>query len=331
MRALRFTNSSSRLIEEILPDPRPAAGDVVIDIRAAGICHSDAHYRAGRGSVVLPLTLGHEIAGVVIETGRDVHDVAVGDRVAVHYLVACAACDACRISGEQFCETGAMIGKDRDGGYAERIVVPARNAVPIPEGVPFEHAAVMMCSTATAWHALRLANLKPHESLAILGFGGLGVSALQLARTLSPETIYAVDVVPEKLEAARRMGAIAIDATEGAVPRADVVLDFAGHGATTSAALRALAPGGRLMIVAINLRELDFDPYRDLLARERHIIGCSDHLREELVELLGMAARNEIDLTPAITRAVKLDANAVNAVLDDMDRGTKHLRSVIVR
>ncbi len=332
MHAVRFTSPSSRLIDETIGEPHPAAGEVVIDIRAAGICHSDAHYRAGRGSVALPLTLGHEIAGVVIETGSEVRDIAVGDRVAVHYLIACGACDACRVYGEQFCETGAMIGKDRDGGYAERIVVPVRNAVSIPDGVPFEQAAVMMCSTATAWHALRLANLTRGESLAILGFGGLGVSALQLARTLGVETIYAVDVVPEKLEAAKRMGALAMDATGWTtVPRADVVLDFAGHPATTSAALRALAPGGRLMIVAINLRELDFDPYRDLLARERHIIGCSDHLREELVELLRMAARKEIDLSSAITRTVTLDASAINDVLDDMDRGTAHLRSVIVR
>jgi D-arabinose 1-dehydrogenase-like Zn-dependent alcohol dehydrogenase len=327
MHAVRLARTPGNLADETLADPHPAAQEVVIDIRAAGICHSDGHYRAGRGSVALPLTLGHEIAGVVIEKGSGVADLAIGDRVAVHYLLSCGACDACRTYGEQFCASGAMIGKDRDGGYAERIVVPARNAVPIPDAVPFEHAAVMMCSTATAWHALRLAGIRPGESLSILGFGGLGVSALQLARVLGVETIHAVDVVPAKLEAARRMGALTADA----MPGADVVLDFAGHAATTSAALRALAPGGRLMVVAINLRELPLDPYRDVLARERRIIGCSDHLREELVELLDMAARRELDLSAAITRTVPLDANTIDAVLDDVDRGTSHLRSVIVR
>jgi propanol-preferring alcohol dehydrogenase len=331
MRAIRLARAAASLIDETLADPHPTEHEVVIDIRAAGICHSDAHYRAGRGSVALPLTLGHEIAGVVVETGSGVTGIAIGDRVAVHYLLSCGECDACRLYGEQFCAHGAMIGKDRDGGYAERIVVPARNAVPIPDAVPFEHAAVMMCSTATAWHALRLANLQRNESLAILGFGGLGVSALQLARTLGVEMIFAVDVVPEKLEAAKRMGAIPVEAmTVEEMQRVDVALDFAGHPATTSAALRALAPGGRLMVVAINLRELDIDPYRDVLARERRIIGCSDHLREELVELLDMAARREIDLSAAITRTVPLHAVAIDEALDDIERGTAHLRSVIV-
>jgi propanol-preferring alcohol dehydrogenase len=327
MHAVRLHRTAANLIDATVADPHPAAHEVLIDIRAAGICHSDAHYRAGRGSVALPLTLGHEIAGVVVETGSAVTGIAVGQRVAVHYLLSCGECEACRTYGEQFCASGGMIGKERDGGYAERIVVPARNAVAIPEGVAFEHAAVMMCSTATAWHALRLANLQHGESLAILGFGGLGVSALQLARAMGVATIFAVDVVPEKLEAAKRMGAI----PAGTVPTADVVLDFAGHPTTATAALRALAPGGRLMLVAINLRELDFDSYRDVLGRERRIIGCSDHLRGELVEVLDMAARREIDLAAAITRTVALEASAINEVLDDIERGTAHLRSVIVR
>jgi 2-desacetyl-2-hydroxyethyl bacteriochlorophyllide A dehydrogenase len=318
MHAVRLTRPDAPLVDETLADPRAGDGEVLIDIRAAGICHSDAHYRAGRGTTALPLTLGHEIAGVVVGTG---------ERVAVHYLVACGSCDACRTYGEQFCVRGAMIGKDRDGGYAEGIVVPARNAVPIPDSVSFEHAAVMMCSTATTWHALRLSRVQKGESLAILGFGGLGISALQLARTLGVETIFALDVVPKKLAAAERMGAIPMETA----PRADVVLDFAGHPATTSAALRALAPRGRLILVAINLRELDFDPYRDVLAKERHIIGCSDHLREELVEVLDLAARGAIDLSSAITRTVPLRADAIDAVLDDIDRGTAHLRTVIVR
>ena len=302
MRAVRLTALDAPLSDVTLDEPVPGPGEVLVDIRAAGICHSDAHYRAGRGSIALPLTLGHEIAGV---------DVATGARVALHYLL----------------PNGDMLGKERDGGYAERIVVPAENAVPIPAGVSFEHAAVMMCSTATAWHALRLSRLARGESLAILGFGGLGVSALQLARVLGAAEIFAIDLVPEKLAIAERMGAIPCEAP----PRADVVLDFAGHAPSTAAALRALAPGGRLMIVAINLRELAFDPYRDVLAKERHVIGVSDHTRQELVEVLDFAARGAIDLSAAITRTVPLQAAAIEAVLEDVDRGTAHLRSVIVR
>jgi len=328
MKAVRLTAFHTPLEDHERPDPTPCAGEVLVAIRAAGICHSDAHYRAGRSRVALPLILGHEVAGVVLERGGDVTDVVVGDRVAVHYLLSCGACERCRRYGEQFCERGAMLGKDRDGGYADRIVVPARNVVRIPDDVAFEHAAVMMCSTATAHHALQLAGLREGESVAILGFGGLGVSAVQLARARGAKAIFAVDVVPEKLRAAEALGAIPSDANE--LQDIDVALDFAGHADTTTAAIRALAPGGRLMVVAINLPRIECDPYRDLLARERRIIGCSDHLRSELVELLDMASRGAIDLSPAITRTVPLQSSAIDAVLDDVERGTTHLRTVIV-
>jgi 2-desacetyl-2-hydroxyethyl bacteriochlorophyllide A dehydrogenase len=268
----------------------------------AGICHSDAHYRAGGGTVALPLTLGHEIAGVIAGTDR---------RVALHYLH----------------DDGRMLGKEVDGGYAERIVVPAANAVAIPDEVPFDVAAVMMCSTATAYHALRLASLRAGESVAIIGFGGLGASAVQLAKAMGAGDVFAVDRVPEKLEVARSFGAIP-SAVED-LRDIDIVLDFAGHPPTTLAALRSLRRGGRIMIVAINLRELAIDPYRDVLANERHIIGVSDHTRDELVELLAMAADGQLDMSRVITRRVGLDATAINAVLDDLDAGTAHLRTII--
>ena len=109
----------------------------------------------------------------------------------------------------------------------------------------------------------------------------------------------------------------------------DIALDFAGNPERCLAALRALRPGGRLMLVAINLRSMQFDPYDDVLTRERRIIGCSDHTRGELFELMEMARRGDIDLSCAITRRIALAADAINNVLDDLDRGTKHLRTVI--
>src|SRR5438067_7652318 len=168
MRAVRLTKIQCPLINDEIDNPTARPGEVVVEIRAAGICHSDAHYRAGGGAVTLPLTLGHEIAGVVASTGQ---------RVALHYLH----------------DDGRMLGKEIDGGYAERIVVPAANLVPIPDAVPFDAAAIMMCSTATAYHALRLASLRAGESVAIIGFGGLGASAAQLAKVMGAGNIFAVD------------------------------------------------------------------------------------------------------------------------------------------
>jgi propanol-preferring alcohol dehydrogenase len=303
MHAVRLTQLRSPLINDEIDEPSAGPGEAVVEIRAAGICHSDAHYRAGGGTVALPLTLGHEIAGVVEGTDR---------RVALHYLH----------------DDGRMLGKDVDGGYAERVVVPAANLVPIPAGVPFDAAAVMMCSTATAYHALRLASLRAGESVAIIGFGGLGASAAQLAKVMGAGDVFAVDRVRDKLDLAQSFGAMPAAVEE--LRDIDIALDFAGHPATTLAALRSLRRGGRIMIVAINLRELAIDPYRDVLANERHIIGVSDHTRDELVELLAMAAQGLLDMTRVITRRVPLDAAAINGVLDDLDAGTAHLRTVIV-
>lgn len=341
MRCVRLTKPGRPLEDRLLNEPVPAGNEILIDVRAAGICHSDAHYRAGRGRVTLPLTPGHEIAGLVAAVGNEVSNVSPGDRVAVHYLLSCGTCDACTRGGEQFCVRGAMIGKECNGGFAERVVIPARNAVPIPDSVPFEEAAVMMCSTATVYHALRMATPLRGQAVLILGFGGLGISALQLAKVFGAEPIIAVDVVPEKLAAASSLGALTIDGrTEdlAAAVRsltqgrgADVVLDLAGHAAARLAALRSLAPGGRLMLIALDTTPFAFEPYADLLTRERQLIGCSDHLLAELLELMELAARGDISLAPAITRRVPLEARAINEVLDDLDRGTSHLRTVVVR
>ncbi len=239
---MQLVRGGAPLEERQLADPVPGPGEVLVDVHFAGICHSDAHYRADASRVRLPVTLGHEVAGVVAAVGEGVEEVAAGDRVALHYLT----------------ENGDMLGKERDGGYAERIVVPASNAVRVPASVPLDQAAIMMCSTATALHALRVAPLQPGESVAILGFGGLGISALQLARALGASRVYTVDPVAAKQRLAAAMGAIPVALDE--LPEVDVALDFAGHEATAVAALRRLATGGRLVVVAINLRQLTIDP-----------------------------------------------------------------------
>jgi len=295
LRAIRLVRHGAPLIAQDIEDPKPRAGEVLIEIRAAGICHSDAHYRAESGRVPLPRTLGHEIAGVIAGTRQ---------RVAVHYLL----------------ENGDMIGKEADGGYAQKIVVPAANAISIPDHISFEQAAIMMCSTATAYHALRLASFQRGESLGILGFGGLGISALVIAQQFGATAIYVAERVPEKLALAAELGAV-----PGLPKGVDVALDFVGKADLCLEALRALAPGGRLMLVAINLRQIQFDAYADVITKERRIIGCSDHTREELTELMPM----KLDLSRAITRRVPLEANAINDVLDELERGTPHLRTII--
>src|SRR5215470_8587379 len=183
MRAVQLTGIKKALTDADVAIPEIGSSDVLIRVAAAGICHSDAHYRGGISKIDrLPLTLGHEVAGYVEQVGRDVTNVSPRQRVCVHYLVHCGTCEFCMRGLEQFCCSGQMIGKHRDGGYAEFIEVPAGNACTLPDEISFDVGAIMMCSSATALHALNKVRLKPGESVAIFGFGGLGFSAFQLAR-----------------------------------------------------------------------------------------------------------------------------------------------------
>src|SRR2546430_12559920 len=190
MKAVRVVQPGRPLELQEIPRPQQRDEEVLIRIKAAGICHSDAHYRAGVSSVAsLPITLGHEVAGVVEKTG---------ERVCVHYLATCGQCAFCQSGTEQFCTTVQMIGKDRDGGFAEFIAVPERSVFHLPDEIPFEQGAILMCSSATSLHALNKARLRDGETVAVFGVGGLGISAVQLAKHFGAAEVFAVDINPEK-------------------------------------------------------------------------------------------------------------------------------------
>src|SRR5207247_7190731 len=263
--------------------------DVLIRVAAAGICHSDAHYRAGISRIgSLPLTLGHEIAGRVEKVGAQVANLAVGNRVCVHYLVHCGRCEFCTRGLEQFCRSGQMIGKHRDGGYAEFINVPAKNVFALPDEISFEIGAIMMCSSATALHALNKTRLKPGESIAIFGFGGLGFSALQLARSFDCEQIYVVEINATKLASAKMLGAVPVDATKGNPVEqimdatngkgVDVSLELIGSAKTMRQAVQCLGALGRAALVGLTAESMSIQPYTELIKKEVEIIGVSDHL-----------------------------------------------------
>jgi propanol-preferring alcohol dehydrogenase len=319
----------------------PAAGEVRVHVRAAGICHSDAHYRAGLSPMgPLPITLGHEIAGVVDAIGTGVHDVREGERVCLHYLLTCGVCAHCKAGRESFCVTAAMLGHHVDGGFAESITVPARNAVRLPERIPFEHGAILMCSSATALHALRRGRLQRGETVAVFGSGGLGISAVQLARAFGAREVFAVDIRADKLEAARRLGAVPIDASRGdpvaqlvAATQGngvDVALDLVGLPVTMRQGLTALAPQGRAVLVGLSDDMLELDPYREILGREAELIGSNDHTLAEVSEVLAFAERGALDLSAAVARTVPLDAAAINEVLDALEQNRAGVRTVVV-
>jgi propanol-preferring alcohol dehydrogenase len=341
MKAVRMVGVNQPLELHDIPIPPVGGGDVLVRVRAAGICHSDVHYRAGKSPVrPLPLTLGHEVAGVVEQVGERVTMVKVGDRVCLHYLLCCGDCYHCSTGNEQFCVQGSMIGHYSNGGYAEYIVVPERNAVPLPEEIPFEHGAVLMCSSSTSFHALRKARLKAGETAAIFGVGGLGMSAIQLARAFGALDVYAVDINADKLAQAARYGAIPVDARAGdpvaqlqQLTRGrgvDVALELIGLPLTMRQAVQSLAVLGRAVVAGISDAPLEIDTYRELLGKEAEVIGTNDHLLQELPLLIELARRGKLDLSEVVARSVPLDAGAINGVLDELERFGGAVRTVIV-
>jgi propanol-preferring alcohol dehydrogenase len=342
MKAIQLRATGASLEEQEVEVPIVNAGDVLIRIRAAGICHSDAHYRAGISPVTpLPMTLGHEVAGVVEQLGSGVQGFTPGDRVCVHYLVTCGQCAFCRAGTEQFCAAAQMIGKHRDGGYAEFIVVPARSVFRLPEEIPFEQGAILMCSSATSLHALNKARLRLGETVAIFGVGGLGISALQLARHFDAAEVYAVDINPHKLELAERFGAIPVNAaTADPVEQlrkmtkgrgVDVALELVGLPLTMQQAVRSLAILGRAALVGLTQEHFEVAPYSELLNKEAEIIGVSDHLASEIPLLLDLVRTRKLDLSHGIIRTVPLEADAINRVLDGLETFGDDVRAVILR
>ena len=326
MRALQLVAVGAPLQERDLPRPEAGPGEVVVDIAAAGICHSDVHYRDGIGTLGrLPITLGHEMAGVISSVGDGIDAIRVGTRVGIHYVVSCGECPPCRRRGEQFCATYQMLGKDRDGGYAEAIVVPTGNAVELPDGLDIRHAAVMMCSSVTALHSLHRASMRPGDVVAVFGAGGLGLSAVQIAAVLGAGTVLAVDRDGDRLDRARAMGAIPVEPGEArqaiaAAGGADVALDLVGSGPLLRTAIDSMAPGGRVVSVGLTGDTIDLHPLPDLIAREVAILGSNDHTLTEVREVLAMADSGRLRLETVVTEEVPLGAAAVNRAMDELSR-----------
>lgn len=340
MKAVRMIQPRQPLEMQEIPIPAVGARDVLVKVKAAGICHSDAHYRAGTSRVdPLPLTLGHEVAGVVEEIGAQVTGFKPGDRVCLHYLVTCGHCLYCNQGNEQFCTTGKMIGKYTDGGYAEYINIPERSVFLLPDEISFEHGAIMMCSSATSLHALNKARLQPGESVAVFGAGGLGVSAIQLAQACGAQQVFAVDIRDRKLEVARSLQATPINAslsdpvdeilrlTNGR--GVDVAMELVGLPLTMKQATRSLAIKGRAALVGLSAESFAVAPYHELINKEAEIIGVSDHLAQELPRLIEWVRQGRLDLSGVVTKTVPLQAGAINAVLDQLEGFGEDVRVVI--
>jgi len=341
MKSIRMIAAGNPLELQDIPIPNIGEKDILVRVCAAGICHSDAHYRAGRSTMgMLPITLGHEVAGVVEKIGSQVTNVKIGDRVCLHYNLTCGDCYYCSTGNEQFCDKVKMLGHHVDGGYAEYIAVPARNAIPLPEEIPFEAGATLMCASATALHALRKSRVKTGETVAVFGVGGLGLSAIQLAKASGAVEVYAVDIKQDKLELASEYNAIPVDASRvDAVEEirkltrgkgVDVSLEMIGMRKTMEQAIDSVGNLGRAVLVGLNQQPISINTYMQVLGKEAEIIGSNDHLLQELPLLVDLARRKILDTSHVVSQVIPLNADRINQRLDDLENFTSDVRVVIV-
>ncbi len=341
MKAVQLITVGRPLEEKHVLVPEVGRRDVLVRIRAAGICHSDAHYRNGSLPVAgLPVTLGHEAAGVVEQIGSRVRNFQVGDRVCVHYVATCGECRYCRGGHEQLCSQAEMIGKHRPGGYAEMLVMPESSLVAVPDEIELEHAAVMMCSSATSYHALRKARLVPGERVAVFGCGGLGKSAIQLALIMGAGEVYGVDIRKSILDDAVRLGAVPVDASiedpvsaiqkRTCLEGVEVSLELTGLREVARQSVRCLSRLGRAVQVGLGENSMEIDTYRELIGKEAEIIGCSDHLYAELPKVLEYARQGRLDLSDVVVERIGLSAERINQTLDNLSGNLGSGRTVIV-
>jgi 2-desacetyl-2-hydroxyethyl bacteriochlorophyllide A dehydrogenase len=341
MKAARLHRVGERLSIDRVEVPKVGPDDVLVDVKASGICHSDLNYRDGIVQTAkLPIIMGHEIAGVIAQTGDRVKGLQKGDRVCVHYIKSCGKCVFCQSKRENFCVEYQMLGMTTDGGFAEYVSVPARSILKLPESIPFDQGSIIGCAVSTAYHALRRGRTAAGDIVMVNGIGGLGVHVLKLAKILGARKIIAVDVSEEKLKLAKKMGAdeLVNAATEDLADKmkvvtegrlADVVVDLVGVG-TIEKAIDCVGKGGRMVLVGIGQKEMRISPYKTIIGKEMDIVGVNDHLEFELAELIELVSSGKLDLSDSITHRVSLED--VNSGFDILEKKIGNpIRVVVVQ
>jgi propanol-preferring alcohol dehydrogenase len=337
MKAAVLGEFKTPLSIEDVDQPQPDAQEVLVEVEACGVCHSDLHVADGDWPQLVPITkrpliLGHEIAGRVVEKGASVHHLEVGDRVGVPWVYwTCGECDFCREGNENLCVKQKITGVTVDGGYAEFVKVPASHATRIPDGLSSVDAAPLFCAGVTVYRALKHAKIQPGQRLAVFGVGGLGHLAVQIGLGLGA-IVTAIDVFDEKLAYARSLGASA--ALNAATINVVKELRRAGgvHTAlVTSASKKAydtafpcVRPTGMLLVVGLPSESICFPPIL-MAATEVRIQASSVGTREDLEEVLALGAAGRVRCQTA-TRPLA----QVNEVLEELRHGQVSGRIVLL-
>lgn len=311
MRAQRLAHpgpiETSPLKLEDLPDPEPGPGQVLLRVRACGVCRTDLHIVEGEVAAKrLPVTPGHQVVAEVVRGGPGA-SLPVGSRVGVAWLAwACGECEFCGRGEENLCRRARFTGLDHDGGYAEQVVAEADFVLPLPEGLPDADAAPLLCAGIIGYRSLRRAEVAPGETVGLIGFGASAHLALPVALAWGCR-VYVFTRGAEHRRLAARLGATWVGGLDEEPPaRLDRAVQFAPSGGLVPRILELLRPGGTLAINAIHMSPIPELTY-DRLYDERTIRSVANATRGDGREFLQRAA--ELGLKPTTTSFPLADAN----------------------
>ncbi len=339
MRAALFRAPHEPLTLERVAIPKPGPRDVLVRVAACGLCHSDLHYidHGVKTFKEPPLILGHEASGTIVELGPEAEGFALGDRVLLPPVIPCGTCRPCRLGRGNACERVKMFGNDFDGAFAEYVVAPAAEIFRVPDELPLEEAAIISDAVTTPWQGVRnRARVQAGETVAIFGCGGIGLNAVQVA-TLLGATVIAVDISEEKLEWAKRLGAVeTIDGRSVPdVPKAirrmtgggvDVAIEAIGNPTTQEQAFNSLRGTGRLLLMGFNPGTMTLNAGRTTY-RDIEVIGTLGCPASEFPVVLELARRGKLQVGSLVTGRFSLED--INAGLDAL-RGGRGVRNIVV-
>lgn len=319
---------------EELPDPKPAADEILVKVLACGVCHTELDEIEGRTPPPeLPVVLGHQVVGRVEKVGEDAGRFQIGDRVGIAWIFsACGACQFCRTGAENLCPDFKATGRDVHGGYAEYLTIPEAFAYAIPAALSDAEAAPLLCAGAIGYRSLRLTNLENGQNLGLTGFGASGHLVIKMAREKYPDSkIYVFARNPNEREFARELGAVWAGETEAESPeKLDAIIDTTPVWKPVVEALKNLKPGGRLVINAIRKEDIDTDyllrlDYPEHLWLEKEIKSVANVTRKDVSEFLKLAA--DIPIKPDVQEFELERANeALLELKGSKIRGAKVLR-----
>ncbi|TKJ40039.1 alcohol dehydrogenase [candidate division LCP-89 bacterium B3_LCP] len=340
MKAAIFHGSGKPLEVTEVPTPEAGSGQILVKVAACGVCHTDLHY-IDHGVPTFkepPMILGHEPSGTVAGVGSDVSNFKEGDKVLLPAVLTCGYCPNCRLGKENICDNMVMFGNHVDGAYAEYVLAPAKDALHMPDDVPLEEGSIIADAISTPYHAVvNRGEVKAGDNVVVFGCGGVGINTVQVAAAVGASVI-AVDIIPEKLEMAKKLGAQSvIDASK--VERidkevkkmtgggADVSFEVIGNPKTIQDAFACIRKGGRTVVVGYTHKNVEL-PASKIMFFEQEIIGSLGCRPVDYPKIIEMARTGKIKLKELVTGKFPLEK--INDAFDLLRKNDPNaLRSII--